>query len=409
MAGDTGKHISNDKAVDTAVHFGPGDHKPLIHSLSPGDWQAHAHGSKSTSTYLPKTDIVNLTDHKKSQSERLSAAHKLVLGHKADIVDRDDKGRQLHLQITEAHKGKATHIIVKEIDGSKSHTYLEGDLSDQPVRPDQPDRSTATNKSEVTREALPHHRQHHHSQGHHHQRHHSVDTNDAAGPTSAETNMAPQADFRQANFNNQPDFAPPNAYAQNAQNAQNADFKSPTDINRRFTQAQAFTGAATDRMIQLPDGTVYMRTHLRVDADGGPEWSSDACGQAGTSLRDSKGRPLNAKAVNYFVLPLGDKWKHMGIKLGDMAWVRNAANGKIVPAIFGDQGPAGKLGEGSQGLCRALGLSDNPNHGGTDSKNIEFLIVPHSGTGSGDIARSTDQMASRLVAQGPKSITDSVA
>jgi hypothetical protein len=152
-------------------------------------------------------------------------------------------------------------------------------------------------------------------------------------------------------------------------------------------------------MIKLPDGSVYMRTHLMVDADGGPEWNIDSSGQAGTSLRNSDGSPLNAKAVNYFVLPMGEQWKRMGIKLGDVAWVRNEANGKIVAAIFGDEGPHNKNGEGSQALCRALGLSDDPNHGGTDKKNIEFLIMPHSGTGKGDIAKDPMQMASRLNGQ----------
>jgi hypothetical protein len=225
----------------------------------------------------------------------------------------------------------------------------------------------------------------------------------AAAADFRQNQSASQSDNRPANFSPQSDFTPPAAYSKAT------DFKSTGDIDGKFTQAQAFSGAATDKMIQLPDGTVYMRTHLRVDADGGPEWNSDPFGQAETSLRDSKGRPLNAKSVNYFVLPLGDKWKRMGIKLGDIAWVRNTANGKIVPAIFGDQGPANKLGEGSQGLCRALGLSDNPNHGGSDSKNIEFLIVPHSGTGTGDIARNADQMAARLIARDNKPATDSVA
>jgi len=404
MPGDTGKHLADDKAVP---HHGTGDHKALIHSLSPGDWQAHFHDSKNTSSYLPKTDIVHLTDHKKSHSERLSAAHKLVLGHKTDIVDHDDTGRPLHLQITEGHTGKATHIVVKEIEGGKTHTYLEGDLtSDNGAHSDAPAPSESPSPQ--------HHRQHHHSHGHHHLRHQSTRGDDDSPQAPSPSNMASPADFslsqqgsqsesRPASISPQSDFAPPNAYSSTA------EFKSPADINGRFSQAQAFTGAASDKMIQLPDGTVYMRTHLRVDADGGPEWSSDAYGQAETSLRDSNGRPLNAKAVNYFVLPLGNKWKHMGIKLGDIAWVRNTANGKIVPAIFGDQGPANKLGEGSQGLCRALGLSDNPNHGGTDNKNIEFLIVPHSGTGTGDIARSTDQMAARLIAKDTRPTTDSVA
>ncbi|MBS1992340.1 MAG: hypothetical protein JSS86_02805 [Cyanobacteria bacterium SZAS LIN-2] len=374
------------------------DHQSLVHALSPADWQAHKTTSKpagSGSAHLPNTEIVGLkhtlTDGHKTTGERLAAAHKLALSQNKDLTERDGAGKPLHLRISASGEGNKTHIVVSRIDGTGSRPYLDG-LVDKNGREITNKTVAAGTNNEHVRHSV-HHR---HSEGAHHQR---SEERDHGGNGTRRGNEREYA----GSIASTSDYGYRTAAPANCSSDTSA-YISPDlasgDINTRFARAEALTGSASDRMIQLPDGTVYMRTHLRVDADGGPDWSSDRFGQAGTSLRNSDGRPLNAKEVNYFVLPLGEKWKRMGVKLSDIAWVRNTQNGKIVPAIFGDQGPSGKLGEGSQGLCRALGLSDNPNHGGTDQKCIEFVIVPHSGTGTGDIARSPELMASRLGARG---------
>jgi hypothetical protein len=49
-----------------------------------------------------------------------------------------------------------------------------------------------------------------------------------------------------------------------------------------------------------------------------------------------------------------------------------------VYAIIGDHGPAGVLGEGSISLAAGLGISSDPNTGGTNRKEVRYLIAPGS-------------------------------
>lgn len=367
----------------------------------------------------------DVMDHTKNANERLGAAHKLAAGRNTDIIESDGQGKPLHLHIAETKDGSNTHIMISQVEGLTARPYLEGTLgangkvltamsASPPTEFISP---KASNHLDCSQPIAGHVEKHNqstppqghpeqqpegHQKGHHHQAHEGNGTGhtgvhhhkqhtyhpDAQRAESADSNNLAQYHGQQQSHE-----AP--QYQELPQDP-SAPVLPPSDLNGRFQQAQSQTGGVSDKMVKLPDGSVYMRTHLMVDADGGTEWQTDRTGQANTSLRNADGRSLNAKAVNYFVLPLGAEWKHMGIKLGDVAWVRNIANGTMVPAIFGDEGPHNKIGEGSQALCRALGLSDNPSHGGTSQKNIEFLIVPHSGTGKGDIAKDPTKMVALL-------------
>jgi len=114
-----------------------------------------------------------------------------------------------------------------------------------------------------------------------------------------------------------------------------------------------------------------------------------------TSLHNVAGSPtapgtyVDARKIPYIVLP-PEFMKQFGVALGDLAMVTNLKNGKTSFAIFADVGPRGKIGEGSVALAHALGINDDPRHGGTNS-NIAYLVFPQSGLGS-DKLRSAKEI-----------------
>lgn len=72
-------------------------------------------------------------------------------------------------------------------------------------------------------------------------------------------------------------------------------------------------------------------------------------------------RYVDASTVAYLAIP--PALIRAGLALGDVAWC--SYRGRGAAAIIADVGPAGKLGEGSPALARALGIDDSPRHGGT--------------------------------------------
>ncbi len=120
-----------------------------------------------------------------------------------------------------------------------------------------------------------------------------------------------------------------------------------------------------------------------------------------TSLHNAAGSPtspgtyVDARKIPYIVLP-PEFMKQFGVALGDMAMVTNLKNGKTSFAIFADVGPRGKIGEGSVALAHALGINDDPRHGGASSS-IAYLVFPKSGLGPDKLrsAREIKTSASR--------------
>jgi hypothetical protein len=91
-------------------------------------------------------------------------------------------------------------------------------------------------------------------------------------------------------------------------------------------------------------------------------------------------RYVDASTIPYIVLPALVRDKG-GARLGDFATVRRRSNGKVSHAIYADGGPAGKIGEGSIALAEALGLPSSPKHGGTNEKDIVYVLFAGSGNG----------------------------
>jgi len=163
-------------------------------------------------------------------------------------------------------------------------------------------------------------------------------------------------------------------------------------------EAARQAGNRADRLIRTDQG-VYLRAGMAIDADGSPRARRiDPHGSVNTSLRYSDRRTsVNAEEVPYIVLPMG-KYQQHGIRLGDMAIVRNKENGRTAVAVFADVGPAHKAGEGSMRLASELGINPNPRNGGTQRKNIEYLVIP----GSGSVPRNQQELHARLRAYGAR-------
>lgn len=116
---------------------------------------------------------------------------------------------------------------------------------------------------------------------------------------------------------------------------------------------------------------------LAIDADGaGGAWRGDKTGQPRTSLLYKNGDSLNPSVVPFIVVPPDFRTTYKGVELGDYAAV--SYRSKTVYAIIGDHGPAGVLGEGSISLAAGLGINTDPNTGGTNRREVRYLIAPGS-------------------------------
>ncbi len=175
-----------------------------------------------------------------------------------------------------------------------------------------------------------------------------------------------------------------------------AKVESPSTIDpHKIMDAAALrAGHPVGKLVKTEDG-LYMRAKFDVDADGHPNVRKidPKHGNPNTTLRYAEGNgSVNADAVPYVVLPKG-QFKEHGVKVGDLAIVRNKENGALTVAVFGDVGPRHKRGEGSMALARELGLNPSPTHGGTQSHNIEYLAIPGSG---GDKARNQTDLLAKI-------------
>ena len=167
------------------------------------------------------------------------------------------------------------------------------------------------------------------------------------------------------------------------------DIARASPVQAHFLHAPAFLGT-------LPNDQggrcLVFDTALELDTDGWPGDQGNPDWQVETSLRYQDGSSLNANRVPYFVLPLPRAWPaEFGITLGDYAVV--LFQGRLAFAVFGDQGPHNKLGEGSVELLRRLGQERvEPNghvkNAGT-KPGVLTIVFPHSGSADDRIDETT--------------------
>jgi hypothetical protein len=149
------------------------------------------------------------------------------------------------------------------------------------------------------------------------------------------------------------------------------------------------------RLLQTTAG-IYLRSGMSIDADGSPRAGQiDPNGQSGTRMRYADNKSINSEVVPYMVLPSGG-YQKFGIKLGDLALVRNTDNGRMAVAVFADTGPPHRTGEGSIELAREVGLNPSPTSGGTPKPSIEYLILPKT---HGDPPNNEHELMARIAEQ----------
>jgi hypothetical protein len=162
--------------------------------------------------------------------------------------------------------------------------------------------------------------------------------------------------------------------------------KKAAPISQSFELPPAFLGI-------LPGQCLYFDSELQLDTDGWPEGKGkgDEDWDPKTSLKYADRKTsLNANAVPYIVLPLPKSWvSNRGISLGDYAAVIHKGN--VTFAVFGDEGPADKIGEGSIQLLRALGEERLKPNGTVINAGTEPGIITIVFPGSGKAADLKDQ------------------
>ena len=79
----------------------------------------------------------------------------------------------------------------------------------------------------------------------------------------------------------------------------------------------------------------------------------------------------------YFVLPPNTEES-----IGDIGLVINLQNKKMAFAVYAD---VKDYGEGSIALAKQLGINHNARNGGTDKKEILYIVFKESGAGQGTI------------------------
>jgi len=100
----------------------------------------------------------------------------------------------------------------------------------------------------------------------------------------------------------------------------------------------------------------------------------------GSRAWDDPKRFVDSETVPYIVIPplfLGFAGKGGVCRLGDLAVAVNLANGRKVPCIIADVGPANEIGEGSIALAQALGVPCSARTGGCEDNSTRHISVEH--------------------------------
>lgn len=123
------------------------------------------------------------------------------------------------------------------------------------------------------------------------------------------------------------------------------------------------------------DGALRYVAKAAIDSDGSDNRHRDPCWQRDTSL-NHEGKPIDAESVPYIVVPPSIIAGVPDVVLGCRAIVTNTENNRTCESVVADVGPRKKLGELSCEAARRLGLSGNPNNGGTSERIILYEIFP---------------------------------
>lgn len=138
--------------------------------------------------------------------------------------------------------------------------------------------------------------------------------------------------------------------------------------------------SANINIMKTSTGAYWWKADMDIDTDGQPfpEQDNNSDRQTETSFTQSDGKPLNSGKLPFIVIPLPSSrfnYRDAGIRGGDSCIA--ILNGKMVYAVFGDEGPTGIIGEASYAAAKALGVPGIP-YGGWDGKDVTYIVFPGS-------------------------------
>jgi hypothetical protein len=94
-----------------------------------------------------------------------------------------------------------------------------------------------------------------------------------------------------------------------------------------------------------------------------------------TYPQESQYRYVDAESIPFIVIPGSHS---NGAKVGDVCLCLNQKTGDNCYGVFADVGPSSKIGEASMRMATALKIDNNPKTGGTESRNVIYLVFPGS-------------------------------
>jgi hypothetical protein len=120
------------------------------------------------------------------------------------------------------------------------------------------------------------------------------------------------------------------------------------------------------------------RPVVQGPSDPAPGFYISQTGLEDTSKKERDPRRyVDAATVPYVVLSGTDRQNHRAT-FGDYIVVYNTANHKYTYAMYGDNWPTPKIGEGSIALASDLGIDADPRVGGVEDPSVVYLVFPKS-------------------------------
>jgi Fungal chitosanase of glycosyl hydrolase group 75 len=181
-------------------------------------------------------------------------------------------------------------------------------------------------------------------------------------------------------------------------------------------------GAGMVNICQLK-GAIYWTSGMAVDCDGLADNCTnglmlgsvnaqhcpgdDPTNQGQTSFNNAAGMSLSAGLIPYIVISQ-DVTNVMGLDNSNMGGnvVAVIYNNKLIFAVFGDQGPVGRIGESSYMTAASLGINPDPNSGGTAGP-VTFIVFTGAGAVPQDLGNPLEAwqiglpLAQQVIANNP--------
>ncbi|WP_436849444.1 glycoside hydrolase family 75 protein [Streptomyces massasporeus] len=140
-------------------------------------------------------------------------------------------------------------------------------------------------------------------------------------------------------------------------------------------------GPATVPVCNTNDA-VFWKADMDIDCDG---QVTDECNKrtdpsfrSSTAFHQANGKPLNAEALPYVVVPGRSAiWNFTRSGIKGAGVVAVIYQNKVEYAVVGDVGPKRIVGEASYATAEALGINPDPKRGGTDS-GVTYILFKNS-------------------------------